>query len=81
MIECSLCWETDLVGAQGAMGQWLGLAIDVGPEMTAMIMKWIGVVVYMSTCSVPTEEKLPKLDVKQDMDMYETAIHKCLSET
>ena len=40
------------------LGQFLGVAIDVGPEMTAKILKSKGEVVYQSTYRVLTDAEV-----------------------
>ena len=55
-------------------GRWLGPAIDVGPAMTAKILKKNGHEIYTSTCRAITEDEWANSDQKKERDEFDQAI-------
>ena len=56
------------------LGQYLGVAIDVGPAMTAKILKAIGQVVYHSTYQGLTEKAVTIMVQIAQRDEFDTSI-------
>ena len=56
------------------LGQYLGVAIDVGPAMTAKILKANGQVVYRSTYRGPMEKEVTSMVHIAQRDEFDASI-------
>ena len=67
--------EDDLI-----LGRWLGPAIDIGPAMTAKILKCNGEIVHRSTFRELTQAEWESEDGKEARRLYDEAIHHKLGQ-
>jgi hypothetical protein len=60
------------------LGRWIGPALDVGPAMTAKVLKPNGNTRYVSTYRHLTDEERAMDEIKQKMKEYNKEVHEAL---
>ena len=62
------------------LGRWLGPALDIGPAMTAKILKSNGQMVYLSMYRKLMDDKMQDRDEQKKRDEFDACIQKQLSK-